>query len=258
MARVPIGLEMYSVRNEFAEKPLETLQAVANMGYAGVEFAGARNHTAEEYKEMLDQTGLVCCGWHTPFPLVRDDELEETIRFNRIVGNKHVIVPGIPGNLRETREDWLKMAGFFDELAAKLAPHGMKTGYHNHNIEFAELGGEKPWDTFFGNTGPEVIMQLDMGNALSGGADVIQLLKTYTGRCQTVHLKPYSVTLGTEDPKAGFRPIIGEDDVPWNEVFELCETVGDTEWYVVEYESDAYPPMKSVELCLSALRAMGK
>ena len=175
-----------------------------------------------------------------------------------MVGNPNVIVPGLPGNQVQTRADWLKMATFFNALAEKLAPHGMRTGYHNHNTEFRELDGEIPWDTFFGNTGPGVVMQLDMGNALSGGADLIRILETYPGRCQTVHLKPYSPSAGAEDPKAGFRPVIGQDEVPWGPIFELCETVGDTEWYVVEYESDAYPPLEAVQVCLEALRAMGK
>ena len=57
---------------------------------------------------------------------------------------------------------------------------------------------------------------------------------------------------------AGFRPVIGEDDLPWAEIFRRCETAGGTEWYVVEYESDAYPPLEAVDRCLKAVRAMGK
>ena len=52
--------------------------------------------------------------------------------------------------------------------------------------------------------------------------------------------------------------MIGEDDLPWAEIFRRCETGGGTEWYVVEYESDAYPPLEAVDRCLKALRAMGK
>ena len=74
----------------------------------------------------------------------------------------------------------------------------------------------------------------------------------------TVHLKPYDESIGETDRHAGFRPIIGEDSVPWDEIFRICETTGGTEWYIVEYESDAYPPLESVERCLTALKEMGK
>ncbi len=257
MARVPIALELYSVRADLQKDIRGTLRAVAAMGYDGVEFAGAPQHSAEEIKALLDETGLVCCSWHTPFQMVQDDKLADTIAFNKTVGNNSIIVPGLPGHLTASQADWLRMAEFFNELAAKLAPHGMFTGYHNHYTEFKALDGETPWDTFFGHTRQDVVMQLDLGNAVYGGADVIDLLKRYPGRSRSIHLKPFSRTAGRTEPRLGYRPLIGADEVPWSEVFALCEA-GGTEWYIVEYESDAYPPLQAVELCLKALKAMGK
>ncbi len=258
MARIPIGLELYSVRNELAADAAGTIRAVAEMGYEGVEFAGPPQHSGAELRKMLDDNGLVCCGWHTPFDRVQDDTLAATIELNQTVGNRFIIIPGIPGHLIQSRDDWLKMADFFNALADKLAPHGMKTGYHNHHIEFTELDGELPWDTFFGNTKAEVVMQLDTGNAASGGGNCVAILEGYPGRATTVHLKPYHAERGAEDRHAGFQPIIGDDTLPWADIFRLCESIGGTEWYIVEYESDAYPPLESVKRCLDALKAMGK
>ena len=93
-------------------------------------------------------------------------------------------------------------------------------------------------------------MQIDLGNALHGGGDPVAFLKQYPGRARTVHLKAYAA--------ANEKALIGEDDVDWAAVFEVCEADGVTEWYIVEYESDAYPPLESVDRCLQALRAMGK
>jgi len=258
MSNVPIALELYSVRHDLDRDLRETLEAVAAMGYDGVEFAGTPKYWAEETREALDDAGLECCGWHTPFALVQPDKLAETVEFNQEVGNTRIIVPGIPENLRRTRDDWVKLAEFFNVLAEKLEAHGMVTGYHNHHVEFTELGGETPWDTFFGNTDASVIMQLDTGNAYSGGGDCVEILRNYPGRAGTVHLKPYDVVAGATDRNAGFRPIIGDDTTPWAEVFDLCESIGGTEWYIVEYESDLYPPLEAVKHCLDALRGMGK
>jgi len=258
MSKIPIALQLFSVRHNLADDLGGTLKAVADMGYDGVEFAGAPQHSAQALKDLLDEVGLVCCGWHTPFSLVQDDTLDDTIAFNQTLGNPNIIIPGIPAELRQTRDDWRKLAGFFNQLAEKLAVHDMATGYHNHHIEFQPLGGELPWDTFFGNTVPGVIMQLDTGNAVFGGGDILDILDRYPGRAVTVHLKPYSKKAAKDDPHAGFGPVIGEDETPWDKVFELCETKGGTEWYIVEYESDAYPALKAVDLCLKGLRAMGK
>lgn len=253
--RIPVGLQLFSVRHELDKDVRGTLEAVAEMGYEGVEFAGPVKHSAEELRALLDEFGLVCCGWHTPFSLVQDDRLEETIEFNKVLGNRFIIIPGIPEELRKSRADWLKLADFFNNLSAKLADHGMVTGYHNHHVEFVPLDGEQPWDTFFQNTNKEVVMQLDLGNAMLGGADVISILEKYPGRATTIHLKPYSKEAGKENPHDGFRPLIGEDDVPWHDVFRLCES-GGTEWYIIEYESDAFPPLEAVKRCLQGLKAV--
>ncbi len=256
MSPIPVALELYSVRHELKKDLRGTLKAVAEMGYQGVEFAGAPEYNPQELRSLLEEFSLVCCGWHTPFDLVQDEKLEGTIAFNKAVGNSRIIVPGIPERLRRTREDWLKLAGFFNQLAGKLATHGMVTGYHNHHIEFVPLNGERPWDTFFGNTNASVIMQLDTGNAIFGGADPVALLQKYPGRAGTVHLKPYSKQAGEKDGEQGFRALIGEDDTPWQEIFQLCETVGGTQWYIIEYESDAYPPLEAVAGCLQGLKSL--
>ena len=137
-----------------------------------------------------------------------------------------------------------------NEIAERLKPHGMRTGYHNHAIEFTALDGELPWDTFFGNTSPEVVMQFDIGNALHGGGEAAPFLERYPGRATTVHVKEYSAT--------NDKALIGEGDVPWQQIFNLCETIGGTEWYIVEQESYAYPPLECVDRCLQNLKAMGK
>ena len=259
MARIPIGLELYSVRHDLERDTFGTLKAVAAMGYEGVEFAGPPKHSGKDLAEMLQKTGLVCCGWHTPWNLVQDDTLAATIELNQAVGNRTIIIPGLPGKLVPTLADWRKMAAVFNRLADKLAAHGMVTGYHNHHTEFTPKEGSTPWDAFFGVARPgSVVMQMDVGNALRGGADVMGILKRYPGRCQTIHLKPYSTQAGKDNPEAGFRPLIGEDEIPWQQLFAFCESEGKTAWYIVEYESDAFPPLDAVNRCLKALKEMGR
>jgi sugar phosphate isomerase/epimerase len=156
----------------------------------------------------------------------------------------------LPESYRDSRDAWRRTAEVFNEIAAKLKPEGMFTGYHNHHIEFTPMDGELPWDTFFGNTVPEVVMQIDLGNALHGGGDPVAILKRYPGRARTVHLKAYAAT--------NDKALIGEDDVDWAEVFRVCEVDPVTEWYIVEQESYPYSPLESVDRCLQALKAMGK
>jgi len=260
MKKIPVGLQLYSVRYALAEDMRGTLAAVAEMGYSGVEFFGAPHHSADELRAMLDDAGLVCCGWHTPIELLQEATIFPTIAYNKALGNDKFIVPWVNPEQYQRRDDWIELAKFLDGAAYTLARHGMATGFHNHYAEFLPLEGEWPWYTLFDHAAPEVIMQFDTGNALAGnaGVDVVDVIRRYPGRSRSVHLKPFAKSLAAKDPEAATRPAIGEDEIPWADFFDACESVGGVEWYIVEYESDAYPPLEAVRRCLQALRDMGK
>jgi sugar phosphate isomerase/epimerase len=225
-----------------------TVAAVAKMGYNGVEFAGYYDRSAGQLRKMLDDNGLVCCGTHTGLDTLLGDNLARTIEFNQTLGNKYLVVPGLPEKYRNSHQAWLETAKLFNELAEKVKPHGMRVGYHNHSVEFSAMNGELPWDTFYSNTRKDVIMQLDVGNAIHGGVDPLPYLYRYPERAITVHVKEFS--------KTNDKALIGEGDVNWKAFFALCKAVGETEWYIVEQESYAYPPIECVERCLRNLRRM--
>ncbi|MBV9469496.1 MAG: sugar phosphate isomerase/epimerase [Abitibacteriaceae bacterium] len=250
MSKIPIGLQLYSIREDAAKDLPGVLKAVAQMGYDGVEFAGYYGHSAQDIRKMLDDNGLKCCGTHTGLNTLTGDELQRTVEFNKTLGNPYLIVPGLPQERTNSRAAWLETAQIFNDIAQKLESQEMQTGYHNHHTEFTPLDGEMPWDTFFGNTRQDVIMQLDTGNALHGAADPTPFLERYPGRAITVHLKEHSAT--------NDKALIGEGDVNWDVVFKLCEDKGNTKWYIVEQESYAYPPLECVDRCLQKLREMGK
>jgi sugar phosphate isomerase/epimerase len=250
MTKIPIALQLYSVREDCQKDLPGVLQAVAKMGYQGVEFAGYYGRTAQELRTLLDDLGLKCCGTHTGLQTLLGEALPATVEYNRILGNEFLIVPGLPRERTESKAAWLETARLMNEISERVLPEGMKTGYHNHHTEFHELEGELPWDIFFGNTNPEVVMQFDTGNAMHGNAEAGPFLRRYPHRALTVHLKEYSAT--------NDKALIGEGDVKWGEIFELCETIGGTQWYIVEQESYALPPLQCVDACLQNLRNMGK
>ncbi|HSV99438.1 MAG TPA: TIM barrel protein [Sedimentisphaerales bacterium] len=244
--KIPVGVQVYSVR-KVAEKDLAgTLAGIAKMGYAGVEFAGYYGHSAKDVRKMLDDNGLVCCGTHTQYTDLADDKLAATLEFNRTLGNKYVIVPWLQGDQKDMKNSWLKYAERFNVLAEQLKKQGMFIGYHAHAHDLHPLGDTTSWDVFFSNTHKDVIMQLDTGNAMTGGGDPVAILKKYPGRAVTIHLKEYSKT----NPKA----LLGEGDVQWAEVFKLCKTIGGTKWYIIEEEKDAIPPMEGIEISLKNLK----
>ncbi len=248
--KVPIGVQLYSVRF-LCEKDLPgTLKAVKAMGYEGVEFAGYYGRSAAELRKLLDDNGLRCCGTHTGLDTLEGDALAKTVEFNKTIGNKFLIVPWLPEERRKTVADWKKLAAEFDAISDEVTAQGMRVGYHNHNFEFTPIDGTTPWDLFFGGTKKAVVMQVDTGNCIEGGSDPLAVLKKYPGRAATIHIKAYSKT----KPDA----FVGEDEIPWKDVFAALDAGGATEWYIVEYEHEKQPPLAAIERCLKNLRAMGK
>lgn len=243
--KIPIGLQLYSLREQCKNDLPGMLKAVSQIGYKGVEFAGYHGRSASELRKMLDDNGLVACGTHTPYESVLPDKLQETIQFNHTIGNKFLIVPWMEA---KSKEGWQEKAKMFNELSAKLQPDGMFIGYHAHAHDFEKFDGESAWDIFFGQTKPAVIMQLDTSNCCDGGADPVAVLKKYPGRVRSIHIKAHG---------GGPDAVIGEDKVNWPEVFAFCETKGGTEWYVLEHESGS-DPLKAVTRSFEALKKLGK
>lgn len=247
--KIPIGLQLYSLRGDAPKNVPGILEQVAKMGYQGVEFAGYYGRSAAELRKMLDDNGLKCCGTHTGLDTILGDALKATIEFNAKLGNKYLIVPSLPGKNTSSEKALIDTAKLLTEQSEKAKEAGMVVGYHAHGGDFAKFGDKTHWDILFSNAGPNVCMQLDTGNCLGGGGDPIEVLKKFPGRSLTIHLKEHG------GPR---NAPVGEGQVKWKEVFAICETTGKTEWYIVEQEGYAGKPLDAVKACIDNLRKMGK
>jgi sugar phosphate isomerase/epimerase len=245
---IPVGLQLYSVRNECAKDLSAVLAAVAAMGYEGVEFAGYHGRSAAELGKLLDDNGLRCCGTHLGIDALTGEELERTVEFNRTLGNEFLIVASLPDERMADRQACLETARAFNEISHQVETYGMRVGYHNHAADLRLLDGGTPWDIVFANTRPEVVMQVDTANMIAGGADPVQCLRTYPGRAATMHLKEHS--------SSNSAALLGEGDVDWRGLFDVVDAQGVTKWFIVEYEGDAIPSLVAVERCLANLKTL--
>jgi sugar phosphate isomerase/epimerase len=249
--KIPFGVQLYSVRKECAKDLPGTLAALSKMGCKAVEFADYFGRDAKTLRRMLDDAGLKCCGSHLrPLDVLLGDSFEKTVEFNHTLGNAFLIFPGLPDKYTKSLQGWLQAADLFNQIAGRLKPHGMRIGYHNESSEFSPIDGRVPWDVFMNATNKDVIIQFDTGNGMAGGADPVVYLKKHKGRYASIHVKAFS--------KAKPNAIIGDDELPWAEIFRICETTAGTEWYVLEYESDLYPPLVAVQKSLDVMRRWGK
>lgn len=246
---VPIALQLYSVRQECAQDLLGVIAQVARMGYDGVEFAGYHGHSAADIRKVLDDNGLKAEGTHTAIGEFDDEKLEATIELHKTLGAPFAIIPWLPHEMRATADASKATAEKMAALVEKLAPYGLRTGFHAHDGDMHILeGGKSAWQIIAENTPDGFIMQYDTANGLAGGADPVQPIRDLPGRNASLHLKGWG---------NGKAALVGEGEINWTEVFEAAENGGGVQWYVVEHEEleDALP---SVEQCLKNLKALGK
>jgi sugar phosphate isomerase/epimerase len=231
MTRARIGLQLFSVRGECQRSLPATLKETARIGYEGVELWGYMgdslawmSRSAAAIRSMCDDVGIACCGIHLSTAAMLGDHLTRTLEFSRILGARFLIV-AIDHQRMSTRTGVRELAGILNDAAAKLAPHGMFTGYHAHPSDFVRVDGEVAWEALFRETAPSLIMQLDIGNTMRGGGDPVALLKRFPQRARTLHISDFG---GAEDSAAG------EGKADWAGIFGSCGTARTTEWYVVE------------------------
>jgi sugar phosphate isomerase/epimerase len=247
-----LSVQLWSVKDNVAKDFEGTLKKLKAMGFQGVEFAGnfgAYANDPKGLKAFLDKTGLKASAAHVPFEKLNAENFDATVAFYKAIDCKYLI---IPMDMRAFTTDGAKeVAADLAAIQTKLTPHGMHTGYHNHEGEMLGKMGETPWDVIGTNTTKEVVLQQDVGWTEVAGKDPIAFIKAYPGRTITTHYKASAPKPGNTE-----HPIIGQDTTDWKALIEANKTYGGTLWLVVEQESypEGMTPMQSVEASLKGLQ----
>jgi sugar phosphate isomerase/epimerase len=251
--RIPVALQMYSVRGDCAKDFDAALAAVAAMGFEGVEFAGYYNYAqnAAGLADRLKTLKLKAAGTHVRTANLEGDALKATIDFHQAIGCRFLIVPGDPAFTDPEKSKAL--ADTYNKAAEVLKPLGMACGFHNHTGEFKKDGDKTYWDLFAERTTKDVILQQDCGWTMAAGFDPAAYIRKYPGRTRTTHFKPT-----VREGDAGKKPIFGQDSVDWKSVYEACASVGGTEWIVLEQEiyPDGKTPMDCTRESYAGVKAL--
>jgi len=249
--KIPVGLELYSVRDELQKDLMGTVRAVAKLGYQVVEFYSPyydwKPEYAKEVRKLLDDTGLRCMSTHNSAKSLSADGIQKAIELNQILGSK-LIVMASAGKIT-TLDGWRGVADTLTAADGKLKPLGMRTGFHNHQLEFMPIDGKRPMDVLAANTPKSVVLQLDVGTCREAGVDPVKWINDNPGRIRSMHCKDWKAG-------DGYRGLFGEGDTPWKQILSAAESKGGIEFYLIEQEGSAYPPMETAERCLATIKKM--
>jgi len=249
---IPVGLEMYSVRDALGKDPAGTVRAIAEMGYEGLEFYAPyfawSEAQAKDMRKLLDELQIRCFSTHNDSGYFAGDKLQHARDLNLILGSKYIVMasshakPGLDG--------WREVASTLNEAAEELEPHGLKAGYHNHQLEFTLTDGVRPIELLAKNTKPSVMLQLDVGTCIAAGSDPVAWIKANPGRIRSMHCKDWS-----PEPAKKYSVLFGEGVADWKALFHAAENGGGIEYYLVEQEGSRFPELETAKKCFQGFRS---
>jgi sugar phosphate isomerase/epimerase len=249
---IPVGLELYSVRDELQKDPQGTVRAVAKMGYQCVEFYAPyfewTTAQAKDMRKLMDDIGIRCYSTHNDEDFFGSEKIGHATELNQILGTKYMVQAW--NDPKPDANSWKALAEKLNAASEKLAPVGLKIGYHNHDAEWKPVEGKRPIEILASNTKPSLMLQLDVGTCLEAGADPVAWIKANPGRIRSIHCKDWS-----PDPNVAYKTLFGEGKADWKGIFQAAESVGGVEFYLIEQEGSRYSELETAQRCLQAYRS---
>ncbi len=219
----------------------------------------------------MRRAGLVCDSAHVSMPDLEKD-FEGRLFDARALGLKYLVcsspAPGRPlgpdsadwmSAMRRamTLDDWRRNARLMNPMAAAAAKAGVQFAYHNHTFDFAGYDGVVAYDELLRLTDPELVkMELDIGWAVAGGRDPLELLHRHAGRIVLLHLKDLK-----RPPQAGEGPApetvpVGQGVIAWRPVLRAAEAAGVLGAYVEQEPPFISPALDALAASYRYLRGL--
>jgi sugar phosphate isomerase/epimerase len=246
---IPVGLELFSVRQELKKDLPATLSTVAKQGYECVEFFAPyfewTTDYAKDVRKQLDDLGIKCYSTHNGMNSYKPEGLDKAIELNQILGTKYIVLASA-GEVK-TIDGWKQVAETLNRGNEKMKTASLNAGYHNHDLEWHPIDGQKPMEVLAKETDKSVLLQLDVGTCVEAGGDPVEWIEKNPGRIRSLHLKDWSAD-------KGYKVLFGEGSAPWKKIFAAAESVGGVEFYLIEQEGSQYPEIETADRCLVAFK----
>ncbi|MCX6226321.1 MAG: TIM barrel protein [Bacteroidia bacterium] len=230
--KMPLGFQVWTVREMLVKDFPGTLKMMAGLGYQSLEMCSPPGYgfqplmelKAREMKQIINDAGLICESSHYVMDELRN-HLDERIEFALESGQTQMILSGFGMPEKATLSDWLKAADELNKMGVKTKKAGIRMGYHNHHIEFEKIDGTLIYDALMNQFDPDFIKMQFQVAVISIGYKASTYFTKYPGRFISAHLADWSAVEKKEAP-------IGQGIVDWNEFFATLKTGGVKNIYV--------------------------
>jgi sugar phosphate isomerase/epimerase len=257
---LPLGLELYSVRDQMKVDFPGTLAAVKSAGFTEVEAAALPNLPAQEVRSGLDKAGLRCVSAHVGMGDLQG-KFEQTVAYYKTLGVEYLLCasPGFrnPGTGKRTMtlDDWHYSAEQFNLFGEKLAKVGIKFAYHNHTGEFQSTEGKVPYEELLRLTDPrKVSFEMDCGWVVVAGFDPAKLLEAHPHRIVMLHVKDFKAPEG--GAKEGKVTELGRGVINYKPILAAARRTQHITHAFVEQEAFDVPWQESLKIDADYMKAL--
>jgi len=227
--KMPLGFQVWTIREQLVKDFPGTLKMMAGLGYESLEMCSPPGYEssgfgpliklkAKEMKQIINDAGLICESTHYGMGEFRE-HLSERIDFALESGQKQMILSSFWLPKDATLDDWLKAADELNEMGAKAKKAGILMGFHNHNMEFAKIGGSLIYDALMNRFDPDLVKMQFQVAVIELGYKASDYFKKYPGRFISAHLADWS-------PEQKKAVPAGQGIVDWKEFFASVKTGG--------------------------------
>jgi sugar phosphate isomerase/epimerase len=265
---LPLGLQLYSVRDLLPKDYEGTLRQLGAMGYREVEAAGFFDHNPSQVKQAMDHAGLRCVSAHYPMAQLQP-KVEEIIQFGKDLGLKYIVCASPmlkdPSRMKDAGsraareamalDDWRWNAEQFNRIGERVNAAGIRFAYHNHMTEFRTENGTLYYDELLRLTDPtKVTMELDCGWMVLGGKKPADYLTRYASRFSMLHVKDFKLggAPGSEPPPS---TELGRGNIDYRPIFEAAKKAN-IEHAFVEQEEFDMPLMEALKIDADYMHAL--
>lgn len=232
----PIGLQLYTVREEANKDLLGTLKKLQTIGYREVETAGFYGKSGKELRKLFADHGMTAPSAHSSMGEIQKN-MQQLVDGAAEVGAKYFVCafPGLPPGVTLatggaiasgiTLDHWKWNAEQLNKLGEVARKAGLQAAYHNHNMEFRSYNGVIAFDELLKWTDPALVtMELDLAWVVTAGQDPVAYLKKYANRISMLHVKDVrkdAVTTATELKSQTVE--VGRGKIDWKSIFAACD-----------------------------------
>lgn len=236
-----MGLQLYSLRNQFAKDVPGTLAEIQGWGIQNVELAGTYGLSTEQFKAQLDAHGLRPISAHYGYDQFRTN-LDWVISDAKALGLQYVGCAWVPHGDTFDEATCRDAIATFNHAGQVLSEHGLKFFSHTHGYEFAPYKDGTFFDLLMAETNPkDVCFEMDIFWVAHAGQDPARLMEKYGSRWKLMHLKgmkestPTGFYTGHSDPNNDTP--VGQGKISFPPLFQAAAKAG-VQWYFIEDESD--------------------